>query len=78
MGGRILIIDDEIEMCEVLKDGLEQRGFEVTARTSPTQAFAILMESRFDAAITDLNMREMNGFCCASGSRRTGPTFRSS
>jgi len=61
MPGRILIVDDELEMCDVLRDGLGRRGFEVTATTSPTQAFPMLAEGQFDVAVTDLNMREMSG-----------------
>ena len=35
MGGRILVIDDEPEMGDLLAEGLGRRGFQVTASTSP-------------------------------------------
>jgi two-component system response regulator HydG len=59
--GRILVIDDEVEMCDVLREGLGRRDFEVTASISPSEAFAALTAGSFDAAVTDVNMREMNG-----------------
>ena len=48
-------------MCDLLREGLGRKDFEVTASTAPSEAFAALTAGRFDAAVTDLNMREMNG-----------------
>jgi two-component system response regulator HydG len=58
---RVLVVDDEPEMCDLLVSGLGRRGFEVTARTAAGDAFALLGEQDFDVVITDLQMKGMNG-----------------
>src|SRR5215813_2568914 len=61
MRGRVLIVDDEREMCELLRQGLTRRGFATVERTSAAEAFALIEAEDFDAVVTDLNMRGMNG-----------------
>jgi len=61
MRGRILVIDDDIDTCDALREGLGRRQFQVTATTSPSDGFATLTGGELDAAVTDLNMTEMNG-----------------
>ena len=60
--GRVLVVDDEPAMCEVLVEELGRRGYEATSRTSADEAFAQLIgEDEFDVVVTDLNMRGMTG-----------------
>src|SRR4029079_19741382 len=59
--GRILVIDDDAEMCALLDCGLTKRGFEVTTRTSGDAAIALLDTSDFDAIVVDLNMPGTSG-----------------
>jgi len=61
MRGRILIIDDDRSMCELLDAGLSRHDFEVTTRTSAEEAFRHLTTAELDAAVTDLNMPGMSG-----------------
>jgi two-component system response regulator AtoC len=58
---RVLVVDDEPEMCDLLVSGLGRRGFDVTARPAADEAFALLGEEDFDVVITDLQMKGMNG-----------------
>ena len=64
--GRILVIDDESEMCALLETGLSRRGFEVTSRTSGEAALALLDEDDFDAIVVDLNMPGISGLDVAA------------
>ncbi|HEY8518098.1 MAG TPA: sigma-54 dependent transcriptional regulator [Candidatus Binatia bacterium] len=57
----ILIVDDDASMCETLAVGLEPRGYEVRWTTSALEALDLLAGCAFDAVVTDLNMRGMNG-----------------
>jgi two-component system response regulator HydG len=59
--GRVLVVDDERDMCELLELGLRKRGFAVTWRTDGEEAFATMSTQDFDAVITDLNMKKMGG-----------------
>ena len=61
MPGRVLIVDDEQSMCEVLETDLRLRGFETTWFTSPHEALAALTNDDFDVVLTDYKMKGMNG-----------------
>jgi DNA-binding NtrC family response regulator len=65
MDGRILIVDDDQAMCEMLHDDLITRGHSALWRTSADRAFADFMSEPFDTVITDLRMPGLNGidFC---------------
>jgi two-component system response regulator HydG len=59
--GRILIIDDDRSMCEILESALKRRDFEVASRTAPEEGLKLLGEQDFDVVVTDLNMAGMSG-----------------
>jgi two-component system response regulator HydG len=59
--GRILVVDDDAEMCALLVAGLGRVGFEVTSRTSGDAALALLDATDFDAIVADLNMPGTSG-----------------
>jgi two-component system response regulator AtoC len=61
MDRRILIIDDDRSLCEVLESELRRRDFEVTWVTSPHEAIALFEREDFGLAITDVNMAGMSG-----------------
>jgi CheY-like chemotaxis protein len=58
---RILVVDDDREMCDLLDGALRRRGFEVETRTAADQAFALLADGDFDVVVIDLQMKGMNG-----------------
>ena len=59
--GRVLVVDDDLDMCTYLALALRRHGFEVEHFTAAEPAFQALEGGRFDVLITDLNMRGMNG-----------------
>ena len=61
MTGRVLVVDDDRELCELLEGALARRGFEVVWRTAAAEALDLLGRSELDAVVTDLNMQGMNG-----------------
>ena len=61
MSGRVLIVDDDQSMCEMLVAGLHRRGFESQSSTSGEEAFSLVKEQPFDIVLTDLNMPGLNG-----------------
>jgi two-component system, NtrC family, response regulator AtoC len=60
---KVLVVDDERDMCELIEIGLKKRGLQVTWRTDAEEAFALLVsgDHEFDCVLTDLNMKGMNG-----------------
>ena len=65
MKHRILIVDDEKSMCELLETALKRRDFEPVWFTSAEEALASLERESFDIVLTDLKMPGMDGiqFC---------------
>ena len=59
--GRVLIVDDEIELMKALRDGLARNRFDVVGVTHPQEALELLKGDRFDLMISDLMMPEMDG-----------------
>jgi DNA-binding NtrC family response regulator len=59
--GRVLVVDDEPAMVELLCDALPPLGYEVVGRTSGDEALAALAADAFDVVLTDLTMRRMGG-----------------
>lgn len=61
MKEKILVIDDEVSILEVVKLGLEEAGFKVDIFSDPIEALNAFSESNYDAVLTDINMPEMSG-----------------
>jgi two-component system response regulator HydG len=59
--GRILVVDDDRAMCEMLENALRRRGFEAVWRISAEEALRVLPTQDFDVVVTDLNMQGTSG-----------------
>ncbi|OGG93110.1 MAG: hypothetical protein A2527_14390 [Candidatus Lambdaproteobacteria bacterium RIFOXYD2_FULL_50_16] len=59
--GRVLIIEDDLLFAQYLGEKLEGRGFTFVHVSSGKAAFEQLAKSRFDAAVLDLGLPDMNG-----------------
>jgi len=60
-GGRILIVDDERGMGEILIKSLKLEGLEATAYTDPRAALAAIPSDQPDVILTDVRMPGMTG-----------------
>jgi DNA-binding NtrC family response regulator len=58
---RILVIDDEPDACEALRQVLVSEGYDATGETSPRRALEKIGAEDFDLVLSDVSMREMNG-----------------
>jgi two-component system response regulator HydG len=59
--GRILIVDDDTSMLEMLRADLERRHYEVFTHTSPEAAIRQLADDDFGVVVSDISMRGMSG-----------------
>lgn len=59
--GRILIVEDEAEISDMLKEMLERDGHEVDLATSGREALARLEAAPVDLIISDLHMPDLDG-----------------
>ncbi len=60
--GKILVIDDEIEICNVLERFLSKRGYDVRSAYSGTEAIALLKNEEFDLVLSDYFMTKVSGY----------------
>lgn len=61
MQPRILVVDDEQSMCELLETDLRLRKFDVESSTSASAALDLSQQQDFDVVLTDLRMPGMSG-----------------
>ena len=59
---RILIVDDEPDIAQVLKMGLEDNGFAVDAYNDPLDVVSNFKADSYDLLLIDIKMPKMNGF----------------
>jgi DNA-binding NtrC family response regulator len=59
--GRLLIVDDEVELMDALRETLAAQGFETAGATSGVEGLRALAEGEFDILLSDLMMPGMNG-----------------
>ena len=60
---RILLVDDERMILDLVKKMLERKGYDITIKEDPVQALELLTRSpeSFDLLITDMTMPQMTG-----------------
>ncbi|MBC8876463.1 MAG: sigma-54-dependent Fis family transcriptional regulator [Planctomycetes bacterium] len=61
MQGRILIVDDERNMCELIQTDLRLRDFDASWETSADDALRALETGDFDVVLTDIKMPGVSG-----------------
>ena len=60
--GRILIIEDEKSLKEVLRILLEEEGYEITAASNGLEGMDYIQNDIFDLVVTDIKMPKADGF----------------
>lgn len=66
MSKRILLVDDDVDFVEINRTILEAAGYEIDAATATSEALSLLRSQRYDLAIIDLIMEELDsGFTIA-------------
>jgi DNA-binding NtrC family response regulator len=56
MNERVLIVDDDFGMTDVLTEGLQKLGMRIETRNTGDAAFDLLQREDFDVVVTDLRM----------------------
>jgi DNA-binding response OmpR family regulator len=60
-GQRILVVDDEAEIVELLRDVLAAEGYAVDAAPDANGSLQLIRENIYDLALLDFNLPDMNG-----------------
>jgi len=58
---KLLIVDDEVQFLESIAHRLRLRDFDVTTATNGPEALEIARQEKFDLALLDLKMPDMDG-----------------
>ncbi len=68
---KILIIDDDTEMCALLTEYLEQESFEITTSFEAHQGLAAALSGEYDFVVLDVMLPGFSGFDLLRQVRRT-------
>jgi len=60
-GEKLLIVDDEAEIVELLRDVLTAEGYSVDAAPTASAALQLIRENIYDLALLDFNLPDMDG-----------------
>ena len=69
---RILVVDDQSDVCEVIRTFLAERGYVVDHATDSPAARRLLAQERYDAALLDVLMPGEGGLALAELAERQG------
>lgn len=69
---RILVVDDDQSVLDVLVMACEDEGFEVTSAVDGQQALVSIANTRPDVMISDVNMPKLDGFSVCRRLRESG------
>src|SRR5437879_12791013 len=70
---RLLVIDDEAAVREVLCEFRSLLGYDVEAAQDGADGLARLARERFDLVVTDLRMSHLNGWDALESAREIAP-----
>jgi DNA-binding NtrC family response regulator len=70
---KLLVVDDDLEMCGLLSEVLKGEDFSVTAIHDSFEASKILKKEEFDVVITDLKMKGLKGLDLLGEAKQVAP-----
>lgn len=70
MNKKILVVDDDKELVDFLKDYLEKDGYSVTGTYDGKEALQLFRKREFDLIVLDLMLPEMDGYKVCKRMRR--------
>jgi two-component system response regulator PilR (NtrC family) len=73
--GRVLVVDDELSIRQMLSFALRREGYEVSTAENGRVAVAMLEEADVDVLVTDVRMPEMSGVTLLAEAKRIDPAI---
>lgn len=72
---RLLVVDDDPDICDLLRDRLESEGFEVETAADGETALRLLADTPVDGLLLDIALPGVDGFDVLRQLRPTHPTL---
>jgi len=76
-GQRVLVVDDEAEIVELLRDVLVADGYVVDTAPDAGVALGLIRENIYEVALLDFNLPDMNGIMLHHQIRQMDPELAS-
>ncbi len=73
---RILVVDDEPQICTLIREGLSRQGLDCLAVSRPREAKDLLESNSFDVLLTDISMPSVSGLDLLSYVRHHQPACK--
>ncbi len=70
---KVLVVDDDLEMCELISDVLKGEGLSATSIGDSLEASKILKKEEFDVIVTDLKMKGLKGLDLLEEAKKVAP-----
>lgn len=67
---RILVVEDDLRMLELLRQGLTESGFTVTIAADGDAGLTLALENRYDAIVLDIGLPGRSGYSITAHLRR--------
>ncbi len=58
---KVLVVDDDIQVCKTVSMILQEHGYHVQSFSQPRQALSSVRKSAFDIALVDIKMPDLSG-----------------
>lgn len=72
---KILLVEDDQSLGFVIKDNLEEAGFEVDIQDNGNKGLAAFQQNNFDIGVLDVMLPEMDGFTLSEKIKAENPDF---
>ncbi len=76
MPEKILIVDDDEDLLEIMAERMKMRGMEVTSAQTADEAFVMIEREPFDIIIIDFMLPGIDGLQAIKTIRKTRPDMR--
>lgn len=75
MPHKILIIDDDVDICQLLKSFLERKGFVATSAFNASDGLSALQKTKFDLVLSDFRLPDKDGFELIKSIKEINPSI---
>src|SRR5258706_15708896 len=76
MNKKILIIDDDVDLCTLLGRYLSKKGFEIEIAHTGNKGITRFSEKKFDAVICDYRLGDMDGKQLIASLKELNPAIK--